>query len=88
VNAAFQQQGPFDRVIVFTDMQDHPNRSLYGDSVDVPRDVPVYVWDLMGYKVQNVPNAPGRYLFGGFSDAAFRMISLLERGQNADWPWV
>jgi hypothetical protein len=52
-------------------------------------DVPVYVWDLQGYRVANTDlSVPNRYLIGGFSDAAFRLIGLLERGQRADWPWM
>lgn len=30
----------------------------------------------------------GRHTFGGLSDAAFRMVPLLEAGRNADWPWA
>lgn len=28
-----------------------------------------------------------RHTFGGLTDAAFRMIPLLEAGRNAAWPW-
>lgn len=81
--AAWREYGPFDRIVVFTDMQDHPARVT-----DLP-DVPVYVWDLRGYGTASVDTRTrGRYLFSGFTDAAFRLISLLEKGKDAGWPWV
>jgi hypothetical protein len=72
-----------DRVVVFTDSQDHPGASdLY-----LP-DVPIYVWDVAGYSNTNLNlNQPNRYLFSGFSDSAFRLIGLLEAGHDAGWPW-
>jgi hypothetical protein len=88
VRAAFTQKRGYDRIVVMTDMQDHPNGGGYGRNrvANLP-DVPVYVWDLAGYQSANIPNTPGRYLFGGFSDAAFKLISLIERGKDAGWPW-
>lgn len=86
VNEAFGR-GDYDRICVFTDMQDHPNRPInYRNAVQLP-DVPIYVWDLRGYATANVPNTDGRYLFGGFTDSAFKLISLLEAGRDANWPW-
>lgn len=71
-----------DRIIVFTDMQDHPARVA-----GLPN-VPVYVWDLRGYAAANVDtDVRGRYLFAGFTDSAFRMVDLLERGNDVGWPW-
>ncbi|MGQ4429772.1 MULTISPECIES: hypothetical protein [unclassified Streptomyces] len=29
-----------------------------------------------------------RHTFGGLSDAAFRMVPLLESARDADWPWA
>jgi hypothetical protein len=72
-----------DRIVVFTDAQDHPSRAY----LTLPK-VPIYVWDLGGYRRTNVNlDQPGRYCFGGFNDAAFRLIGLLEAGQDASWPW-
>lgn len=80
---AWQAYGPLDRICVLTDAQDHPSRAT------LPRDVPIYVWDILGYGKSNInTNEPGRYLFGGFSDACFRLIPLLEAGQSAAWPWI
>lgn len=88
-NKMIRQYGPFDRVVVFSDMQDHSAYNWYASkSADPPKDIPVYVWDLEGYANANVnTNNQGHYLFGGFSDQAFNMIGLLEAGKNADWPW-
>jgi len=73
-----------DRVFVFTDMQDHPGNARAG----VDRwPCPVYVWDLRGYGRANLDTGRGRYLFAGFTDAAFRLVPLLEAGRDAAWPW-
>lgn len=73
-----------DRVFVFTDMQDHPGNARAG----VDRwPCPIYVWDLRGYGKANLDVGRGRYLFAGFTDAAFRLIPLLESGRDATWPW-
>jgi len=73
-----------DRVFVFTDMQDHPGNARSG----VDRwPCPIYVWDLRGYGKANLDTGRGRYLFAGFTDAAFRLVPLLESGRDAAWPW-
>lgn len=72
-----------DRIVVFTDMQDFPS-----DAGCTLPDVPIYVWDLGGYNATNIDlMQPNRYCFGGFTDAAFRLISLLEAGSDVGWPW-
>ena len=83
VEAAWRADGPFDRVLVFTDMQDNPSR---GDKV-IPKDVPVYVWDLRGYRQADIKTGTNRHLFGGLTDQSFKMISLLEDMNGATWPW-
>ncbi|WP_327684883.1 TROVE domain-containing protein [Streptomyces sp. NBC_00467] len=77
-----------DRVLIVTDEQ--AAYSHYGDPAEqVPAQVPVYTWNLAGYRAGHAPSGgPGRHTFGGLTDAAFRMVPLLERGQSADWPWV
>lgn len=53
-----------------------------------PDYVPVHTWNLAGYQYGHAPSGLGtRHTFGGLSDAAFRMIPLIEAGQNATWPW-
>ena len=79
------EHGPFDRIMVFTDMQDHPARANL--NAFVPTHVPVYVWDLAGYKTANIETGSGRYLLGGLSDATFKLVDLLENFKPGVWPW-
>lgn len=78
---AWNTDGPFDRILVFTDMQDHPSQ------VSLPADVPIYVWDLRGYRNADIKTGTNRHLLGGLSDQSFKMISLLEDLNSATWPW-
>ncbi|GAA3439101.1 hypothetical protein [Kutzneria kofuensis] len=64
-----------------TDEQ-HSGRTLPGKAV--PRDVPVYTWNLAGYEFGHTE---GRFTFGGLSDAAFGMVPLLEAGEREVWPF-
>jgi hypothetical protein len=49
----------------------------------------MYGYNLQGYKHAAMPAGSGnRHEFGGFSDAVFRMIPLLEAGTSASWPWL
>ncbi|PAZ13769.1 RNA-binding protein [Streptomyces sp. SA15] len=77
-----------DRVLIVTDEQYAFNR--HGDPTEqVPADVPVYTWNLAGYRAGHGPSGKGnRHTFGGLSDAAFRMVPLLEGARDADWPWT
>ncbi|MFG2819307.1 TROVE domain-containing protein [Kitasatospora sp. NPDC048365] len=74
-----------DRVVIVTDEQ-----ASYGDPLGaVPAQVPVYTWNLAGYRPgHGVSGVSGRHTFGGLGDAAFRLIPLLESGARADWPWL
>ncbi|MCC5479467.1 TROVE domain-containing protein [Streptomyces barringtoniae] len=76
-----------DRVLIVTDEQYAPNR--HGDSTArIPAHVPVYTWNLEGYRAGHGPSGSGnRHTFGGLSDAAFRMVSLLEAADDSRWPW-
>lgn len=75
-----------DRVLVLTDMQDHPADNWRGGASSVPANVPVYVWDLSGERATNIDTSvPNRYLLTGFTDAMFKLIPLLEAGQSQDW---
>ncbi|MFD8820881.1 TROVE domain-containing protein [Streptomyces sp. NPDC059605] len=76
-----------DRVVIVTDEQEAP-RSPRGPAEPVPADIPVYTWNLTGYRPAHGPTGPHRHTFGGLTDAAFRMIGLIEAGHEASWPWT
>ncbi len=83
-----------DRVLIVTDEQSAPDvtgrRSGGRDGVPpdpVPAGVPVYTWNLAGYRPAHGPTGPDRHTFGGLTDAAFRMVGLIEAGREAVWPW-
>ncbi|MGW1881982.1 TROVE domain-containing protein [Streptomyces sp. NPDC001970] len=77
-----------DRVLIVTDEQ--AMYSHHGDPTgQVPAGIPVYTWNLAGYRAGHGPSGTGnRHTFGGLTDAAFRMVPLLEAGRDAKWPWV
>ncbi|MEY9990426.1 hypothetical protein ABIE67_002458 [Streptomyces sp. V4I8] len=77
-----------DRMLIVTDEQ--YAYSHHGDPTEqVPADVPVYTWNLAGYRAGHGPSGKGnRHTFAGLSDAAFRMVPLLESARGADWPWA
>ena len=77
-----------DRVLIVTDEQ--YTYSRHGDPTEqVPANVPVYTWNLAGYRAGHGPSGKAnRHTFGGLSDAAFRMVPLLESARDADWPWA
>ncbi|MCX4528410.1 MULTISPECIES: TROVE domain-containing protein [unclassified Streptomyces] len=77
-----------DRVLIVTDEQ--ATYHYGGDPTAlVPDTVAVYTWNLAGYRVGHAPAGSGnRHTFGGLTDAAFRMVSLIEGGRDADWPWA
>ena len=88
-----------NRIVIVTDEQTRPgwlpsNMERYGGmretAIDdlVPTTVPVYMWNMAGYKPGAMPSgSAGRHTFGGLTDHAFRMIPLLEAGRDAAWPW-
>ncbi|MGW0749213.1 TROVE domain-containing protein [Streptomyces sp. NPDC002587] len=79
-----------DRVLIVTDEQAAASYGHGGDpAAQVPATVPVYTWNLAGYRVGHGPSgSANRHTFGGLTDAAFRMVSLIEGGRDADWPWT
>jgi hypothetical protein len=76
-----------DRVLIVTDEQ--YAYSHYGDPTEqVPANVPVYTWNLAGYRYGHGPSGVGnRHTFGGLTDQAFAAIPLLESGRDAAWPF-
>jgi hypothetical protein len=77
-----------DRVVILSDMQTMTGYNAESVSGAVPARVPMYGFNLVGYKNAAMPTGSGnRHEFGGFSDAAFRLVPLLETGRSATWPW-
>jgi hypothetical protein len=72
-----------DRVVIVTDEQAHDGNP----GGVIPANVPLYTWNLAGYRLGHGPGVAHRHTFGGLTDAAFRMIPLLEAGKNATWPF-
>ncbi|WP_203454005.1 hypothetical protein [Jiangella aurantiaca] len=72
-----------------TDMQTFPDTADYGDPVArVPARVPVYGFDLGGYRPTALAaGRANRHEFGGLGDATFTLIGLLEQGRSAGWPF-
>lgn len=82
VRATFDRH---DRVVILTDEQ----AGGWGDSPGdvMPKAVPLYTWNLAGYKLGHAAGAANRHTFAGLNDGAFKMIPLLERGRDCDWPF-
>jgi len=74
-----------DRVVIVTDEQAWHGSGDPGATL--PTGVPLYTWNLAGYRHGHEPGGPDRHTFAGLTDQAFRMIPLLEAGRDADWPF-
>lgn len=76
-----------DRVILITDEQ--YNGWAGEPSSVVPDNVPMYTWNLGGYRAAHSESgSKKRHTFGGLTDKAFQQIPMIEAGQNATWPWA
>ncbi|MGJ6964607.1 TROVE domain-containing protein [Streptosporangium sp. G11] len=77
-----------DRVVILSDMQTMSGHHGAEVTGAVPERVPMYGFNLQGYRRAAMPTGSGnRHEFGGFSDASFRLIPLLETGRDASWPF-
>ena len=77
-----------DRVLVVTDEQAWAGWHGEDPTAAVPAHVPVYTWNVAGYRYGHGPSGTGnRHTFGGLSDGAFAAVPLLERGRDAGWPF-
>jgi len=79
------------RVFVITDEQTFgPGfQGRHGNVTDAcPKDVPIYAFNVGGYKQAMMPTSATRQEFGGLTDATFAMVPLIEAGRNATWPWL
>jgi hypothetical protein len=71
------------RAVIFTDDQQHDAGHVRLD--DVPL---IYTFNLAGYGASALEAGErGRYTLGGFTDATFTMMEVLERGRDAEWPF-
>jgi len=89
-----------DRVIILTDEQAFAPggytgyfggfgaRTVNVDNLLSKVTCPIYTFNLAGYEAGHLPSGvKNRHTFGGLSDAAFTALALLERGNDADWPF-
>ncbi|MEU4410727.1 TROVE domain-containing protein [Streptosporangium sp. NPDC023963] len=77
-----------DRVVILSDMQTMSGYYATGVTESAPNHIPMYGFNLQGYRHAAMPTGSGnRHEFGGFSDASFRLIPLLEAGKNSGWPF-
>lgn len=80
---------PYQRIIIITDEQAYAS-NCWGrghDSSWVPVQVPVYSWDLAGYRTVSFDLGAGRHQFAGLSDASFTLVHQLEAAAAGRWPW-
>lgn len=75
------------RVVIVTDMQAFADfRGTPGEVV--PKHVPMYAFDVGGYgRSMMKVGKENRFQLAGLTDAAFRLIPLLEAGRQGRWPW-
>ena len=83
IGTALQSFNDHDRVIILSDMQTTDYVSRQG----IPDRTPIYGFNLRGYSSTVVDSTRNDYELGGFTDNTFAMISALERGRDAKWPW-
>lgn len=69
-----------DRVIIVTDEQAR-------DSGYVADNIPLYTWNLGGYRAAHIGSGKNRWSFGGLTDSAFQQIPAIEAGAFGHWPW-
>lgn len=71
-----------DRVVVFTDEQAHD----WGRHDQIPT---IVSFDLAGYGRGSQPHGlrPGRHVFGGLSDASFKVLPYLDTVRGGSWPF-
>ena len=71
------------RAVIFTDDQQHDSGHVRLDHVPL-----IYTFNLAGYRPSALSSGErGRYTLGGFTDATFTAMNVLEAGHNATWPF-
>ena len=77
-----------DRVVLITDEQAWAGARGAEPMAAVPARVPVYTFNVAGYRYGHGPSGVGnRHTFGGLTDQGFAAIPLLESGRDANWPF-
>ena len=77
-----------DRIVLVTDEQAWAGWHGEDPTRAVPAQVPVYTFNLAGYRYGHGPSGAGnRHTFGGLTDQAFAAIPLLEQGRDSTWPF-
>jgi hypothetical protein len=71
------------RAVIFTDDQQHDSGHVRLDHVPL-----IYTFNLAGYRPSALPAGERRrYTIGGFTDATFTVMKVIENGRNAQWPF-
>lgn len=71
------------RVVLFTDDQQQDSGHVRLDQVPL-----IYTFNLAGYQPSALrAGERGRFTLGGFTDATFHLMQVLESGRSADWPF-
>lgn len=86
-SAAREHFDRHDRIVVVTDGENNGSLRSW-EQAGVPVRLPIYTWNIAGYRLSQDPGGPNRHTFGGLTDQAFRMIPLLEAGKSQTWPWI
>lgn len=87
-----------DRVVIVTDQQTFANsgravsmggwgQNPQGLGALVPDHVPMYAFNLAGYRAGAFPVGTNRHELGGLTDHTFTLIRQLENGRAGTWPW-
>lgn len=74
-----------DRILILTDEQTGfgPGHEQLADGIKVP----VFTFNLAGYRAATNPQWRNFTTLGGLSDAMFAVLPHLERGHGDRWPW-
>ena len=81
--AAHLRPGAHARVVIVTDEQ---AMGPVSPAAVVPDQVPLYTWNLAGYRYGHGPAGSwNRHALGGLTDRAFTLIPMIEAGRSARW---
>lgn len=81
VSRAVAEHPDAARVVIVSDMQ-----CMYGNvAAAAPVSMPMYAFDLAGYRATSMNSGENRHQLGGMTDATFGLIRSIEAGQAGDW---